>query len=129
MPTFGNARATYSRDDVMTASPVQLVVRVLGAGVSALGRAAELADQNPPAARRQVSRAHAVVTELLGALDRERGGEIAVRLNSLYDYILIQLLRPSRVIDRGRIQLAAELLGKIKEAFDVVHASGAERAR
>ncbi len=113
--------STYQRDEILTASPVRLVVRVLGGAMTALRRARLLlAAGEGPRARHELGRAYGLVAELLGALDRKAGGEIAARLNSLYEYILTQLLRPGTALDLERIQLAEELLRPIKEGFDTI---------
>lgn len=93
-----NPMQQYRREEVMTASPLRLVTLVLGGAVRALERTARLRDDaaGPGAFRRELTRARGLVAELFGAVDKERGGEVAALLTPLYEYVLTQLLGAPR---------------------------------
>lgn len=117
--------AAYQRESILTESPIGLVVKVYQGALTALDRARRFAGEGDMNAfRSQLGKASALVAELLGALDHERGGEIAERLSTLYEFILTQLLRPTKTPDLVAVQHAERLLMTLKEGFDAVHASG-----
>jgi len=121
--------STYQRDDLLTASPVRLVVRVLAGAITSLDRCEHARGRsNGNLFRKELNRARGLVGELFGALDKDAGGEIAVRLEALYEYILTQLLGASAAPNTSQLRLAGELLTRIKEGFDVVLEADIERA-
>lgn len=121
---------TYQRDDLFTASPVRLVVRVLAGAITALDRCEHARGHSGGNLfRKELNRARGLVSELFGALDKQAGGEVAVRLEALYEYILTQLLGASAAPNSSQLHLAGELLTRIKEGFDVVLETDIERAR
>lgn len=117
--------AAYQRESILTESPVGLVVKVYQGALTSLERARRAAaagDANT--FRSQLGKASALVSELLGALDHEHGGEIAERLSALYEFILTQLLRPTSTPDVVPVERAERLLSTLKEGFDAIHSSG-----
>ncbi len=89
-----NAYAAYRSQSVETASPAQLVLMLYNGALAAIVRA-RFADARPDrieALHRELTRAQAIVTELLVTLDRERGGDIAGNLAALYEFCLERLL-------------------------------------
>lgn len=104
---------------VMSASPHQLIV-LLFDGAQASIRAAKLHMQqgNVSEKGKSLSKAIDIVNNgLLAALDREKGGEIAENLGSLYDYISRLLLQANLRNDEQRLDEAAKLLDDISSAW------------
>lgn len=117
MPDLSNPADLYQRESVLTESPARLVVRLYDAALRAL----DLADEahgagDPAAATSRLSKAYAVVSELLCAIDREAGGEVAERLSALYTFLLSRLLVPP--YDPGRAAGARRILVSLREGFD-----------
>ncbi len=120
--------AAYRRDDVLTASPLRLVVLTMNGFLNRAERARRAVEARDLAGyRTHLNTARAIVCELLGALDRNTGGEIAENLGSLYEFMLANLLKPGVAPDLAALSTAAELMKKIKEGFDVILAAGAEQ--
>ncbi|SDK93249.1 flagellar protein FliS [Modicisalibacter muralis] len=104
---------------VMSASPHQLIVMLFDGAQAAL-RAARLHMQqgNIMEKGKSISKAIDIVNNGLAAgLDRERGGEIAERLGSLYDYVVRLLLQANLHNDEQRLDEAARLLEDIGSAW------------
>lgn len=124
-----NPAHAYRRDDVLTASPLRLVILVLGGSIASLERCHRfLAEGNGNLYRRELNRARGLISELFGALDKEQGGEIAEQLESLYEYILSQLLGAPVQPRSEELKAAIELLTAIKSGFDTILESGCEHA-
>ena len=87
------AQDAYLEGRILSADPIELV-RLLYQGCSDAVREARrcLAEGEVAPRSRWVSKASDILTELIGSLDRQRGGEIAERLAQLYDYMQRRLL-------------------------------------
>lgn len=64
-----------------------------------------------------LERASAIVIELLGALDRERGGELAQRLAALYAYFGSEILAVGRTLDAARLERMIGMVGSLHESW------------
>lgn len=116
-----NPHRAYQSDQILTLSPVGLVVRMLGGAVSAIDKARRHLDAGRTTeCRSEVNRARAIVSELRGAVDRQAGGEIAGQLDQLYDFIVAGFLAAGGMPSAAMLADAARILGRIKEGFDVV---------
>ncbi|GAA5175151.1 flagellar export chaperone FliS [Modicisalibacter zincidurans] len=104
---------------VMSASPHQLIVMLFD-GAQASLRAARLHLQQGNMAEKgkALSKAIDIVNNGLSAsLDHDKGGEIAGRLASLYDYVVRLLMQANLHNDLQRIDEAARLLDDIGTAW------------
>lgn len=101
----------YRRMSIETASPEELVVRMYEGAIRYARAARDAHRAGDLGGRgRGLSRALAIVGELRGALDLERGGEIALNLRGLYGFVWDRLLEANL---RGRVEA-------IDEAVDVL---------
>ncbi len=104
---------------VLSATPHQLIVMLFD-GVQLAIRTAGLHMRNGNVAEkgRLISKALDIVNHgLLAALDRERGGEVAAALASIYDYISWLLLQANLRNDQSKLDEAARLLEDISTAW------------
>jgi len=67
-----------------------------------------------------ISRAIGIVGGLNEALDLEQGGELAMNLHQLYDYMSTRLLEASRENSEEKLNEVASLMRDIKEAWDAI---------
>ena len=85
------AYGKYRRMQVNTATPGQLVLMLYEAGSRwAREGAAALEAGELEKGHALLVKAQEVVTELAGGLDRKAGGEIAMNLDRLYDYMCLR---------------------------------------
>lgn len=104
---------------VMSATPHQLIV-LLFDGAQASIRAARIHMQAGHVAEKgkAISKALDIVNNgLMASLDAERGGEIAGRLASLYDYIARLLLAANLHNDQQSLDQAETLLDDVASAW------------
>jgi len=115
----------YLESRIESADPVQLVRLLYQGALAAVSDARRYLASGDIAARsRAVSKAFEIVTELTTSLDRGRGGEIAVRLARLYDYVQRRLLDANA---RQQDEALAEVLGlltTLAEAWQGIEDSG-----
>lgn len=104
---------------VMSASPHQLIVMLFDGAIASI-RAARIHMQagNVAEKGKAISKALDIVNNGLAAsLDAERGGEVAERLASLYDYIVRLLLAANRHNDEQSLTQAETLLDDVASAW------------
>ena len=84
--------AAYRKTQIETASPEALILMLYDGAIRFIGQA-EIAfeDKNIEQISNLLLRIQAIFTELLSALDKEKGGEIAVNLERLYVFFLEKL--------------------------------------
>jgi len=112
----------YREAEVASASPGQLVLIIYDHVLVNLSRARlRVADVDGTARSEALERARAGVTELLVTLDRERGGDIAGSLGSLYVFWLSELsvlgVKPSPERMDAIIAMVTELRGAFADAM------------
>lgn len=115
--------AAYARvgveSSVMSATPHRLIGMLFDGAQTSI-RAARLHMQSGDVAEKgkAISRAIDIVNQgLLAALDHERGGELAERLEQIYDYVVRLLLQANLHSDEQRLDEAARLLEDIGSAW------------
>ena len=126
--TAGRARgaASYARigleSDVMSASPHRLIVLLFQGADSAIATAlVHLRDGNVAEKGHAISKALDIVNNgLLAALDQERGGELAERLGTLYEYIARLLLSANLQNDEKKLLEARRLLAELGAAWSEI---------
>src|SRR5690606_5795573 len=105
--------------EVETASPVQLISLLFDGARAAIKRARLHLDHGNIQARGlAISKALDIVTNgLRASLDHNAGGEVAVQLDALYDYIQRCLLLANLHADAARLEEADKLLANLADAW------------
>jgi flagellar protein FliS len=110
--------AAYRQQAVLTATPGQLVVMLYDGCLRFLHQAAfALREDNPVQAGARLSRAEAIIDELLETLDLEQGGVVASRLQGIYVFCLRHLRDARAAADPEMVEKVGELLGELREAW------------
>lgn len=129
--SYGRGAGAYARvgveSAVMSASPHQLIVMLFDGAQGAI-RAARIHMQagNVAEKGKAISKAIDIVNNgLAAALDTEKGGEIAERLGSLYDYVARLLLAANLHNDVERLDQAERLLEDVASAWREIGSAGA----
>ena len=87
-----NAHDAYLESRIFSADPTELTAMLYQAAASEVREARRhLQEKNIAARSKSISKAHTILAELTISLDRTRGGEIAERLERLYDYMMTRL--------------------------------------
>lgn len=104
-----NAYQTYRQTQAQTAAPGELVLMLYRGAVRFVGLAIEgIESRDVQLAHTNLIKAQACISELFESLDVERGGEIALNLRRIYDYMNFRLreanlhkqVAPAREVDR-----------------------------
>jgi flagellar protein FliS len=121
--------SSYLQQKTLSASPLELVAMLYAKAISELREARRhLAAGNIELRSKAISKVCDAIGELDGALNMEVGGDLSLRLRSLYRYCLVRLL------DANRLQAdepLAELLGlltTLSEGWQTLAQDGAQLA-
>jgi flagellar protein FliS len=113
-----NPTATYRQQSVLTATPGQLVVMLYdGALRFLLQSSTALRAGDHLLCDAKLRRAEAIIDELHSSLDKERGGEIASRLEGIYVFCKRHLNDARIQRDPAMIDKVSELLGELRDAW------------
>ncbi|MBK1679965.1 flagellar export chaperone FliS [Rhodocyclus tenuis] len=122
-PFVGKPINAYEQVSIGTsvneADPHQLIL-MLFEGASAALKTARFAMQegNIPLKGGSISKAIDIIANGLGAsLDENRGGDLALQLGALYEYMVSRLLWANLKNDLGALKEVETLLGEIHEAW------------
>ena len=112
----------YRENSIMTASPEQLVVMLYdGAGRFLRQAEGSMLDGSWMVASEKLSRAEAIIDELLATLDMD-AGEVADRLQSIYVFCKTRLIEARIERDSVRVDQVARLLAELRDAWSQVRA-------
>ena len=120
MSKIGN----YVANQVLTASPAELTMMLFDEGIRTLKKAeAAFATETP--ARLEIINNHLihaqdVILELSLALDMEKGGDVAVNLGRIYDFMLRHLRQANVTKSLPPVEEVHEMLTTLREAWQHV---------
>ncbi|GHV27525.1 flagellar export chaperone FliS [Synergistales bacterium] len=112
------AQDTYRINQIQMASKEQLLVITYDIGIrscSAAERAMETSDVEQ--INTNLKRAQAVVRELMITLNLEQGGEVAVSLMKLYDYMYYQLVDANVKKEMEPVQRVRKMMEELKATW------------
>ena len=125
----------YRQTNVITANPKRLVLMCYEGAISSLKTAREKHISGEYETKAEiVQKAQSIISELMQALDFEKGGEVARNLNSLYNYMLRRIIegdvkRDVKAFDEvilmlGELESAWKEISRIPENSRFIHDSG-----
>lgn len=108
-----NAYNAYKNNEVMTASRTKLVVMLYDGAIKNL-KLAEYAirEKKIEKTNEHIKKAQDIIAEFMSTLNFEQGGEIALNLHQLYEYMYNKLIRAN--IDKDLVTVA-EVKGYLEE--------------
>jgi flagellar secretion chaperone FliS len=128
-----NAYQVYRQTQTQTAAPGELVLMLYrGAGRFIVSAIEAIESCDIEGAHTGLVKAQAIIAELQGTLDTERGGELARNLWGIYDYMNRRLIEANLRKDaepaREVLTLVRELLGAWEVAVRQTAAASASRS-
>ena len=123
---FGNTRNAISAyqkvsidADVEVADPHRLILLLFSGAQAAIGQARAAMQQKQIAAKGEaISKAIDIISNgLKVSLDMEKGGELAERLNALYEYMIVTLLKANINNDAKALEEVSALIEEIHSAW------------
>lgn len=118
---WNSAHDAYLEESIRSAGPVELVCLLYQAATAAVRDARQRLSAGDITGRsKAISKASAIVLELACALDRERGGDISLRLAGLYSYILRRLNYANRCRSDEPLAEVLGLLTTLSEGWEKI---------
>lgn len=112
------AYQTYQRVNVTTADPTRLVVLLYEGAIRNLRQAIGFIEAgNKDDASQRITRTLDIVHYLTNALDHEKGGDISVNLERLYDFVRDTLAHANIHADVEEINTAITILQPLLEGW------------
>lgn len=118
LPNSARAAATYHAVEVSSRSPLELVVLLYDELLDALrgGRDA-IARQDLTGKAAPISRALALLGQLIATLDMERGEQVATRLDALYTYAVFRVSDANVTLRAEPLDDCIRLLAPVRDAW------------
>jgi len=108
----------YRNNQILTASPEQLLIMLYDGAIRFVRQARFAIAENRLADKaKAISKAVAIVTEFSNTLDHEIGGEIALDLSRLYDFVSRELATVNARNDAARLDPVEKVLMALREGF------------
>ncbi|TWI47044.1 flagellar protein FliS [Pseudomonas duriflava] len=106
---------------VLAADPHRLIQMLMEGGLTRLAQARGAIEHNQIALKGEViGKAIGIIGGLREALDHSKGSDIAVNLDRLYDYMIVQLSKANRTNDIKLVDEVAGLLRELKLGWDAI---------
>jgi flagellar protein FliS len=110
--------AEYDEHEVLERDPIELVCLLYGKAIEKLSLARTLAgDEQIRERNTAIARASEIVIELQSSLDAEKGGEIALNLARLYEYVQQRLATGLAERSDEALAEAGQLLETLAEGW------------
>lgn len=105
------------------ADPHRLIQMLMEGGLTRLAQARGAMERQQVAEKGElISKAIGIVNGLRQSLDLEQGGEIALNLDGLYDYMARRLMEANLKNDPLILEEVSSLLREVKEGWDAIAA-------
>jgi flagellar protein FliS len=115
--------SAYKVNSVSTQSPGRLIVLLYDGAIKFLRQAiGEMQKQDWITKGKFINRAIAIIDELDACLDMEGGGEVAMNLRKLYDFVRRHLTEANSKRDPQRIQEVIQILEELNEGWKAITA-------
>lgn len=114
-----NQMDSYRQAHIETATPERLLVMLYDGATKYLNFALQtLQQKDREGVHRNLLKAQAIILELMAVLDMDLGGELAINLHNLYDYMYRQLVQANLEQAPEKIEEVLKLLAPLRSAWD-----------
>lgn len=106
---------------VAEASPHRLIQMLMEGGLERMAQAqGAMMREQAPLKGELISKSIAIIGGLREALDPTQGGEIAMNLDRLYEYMIARLIEANKANDPALVNEVAGLLREVKSGWDAI---------
>ena len=118
-------RKEYRHNEIATSSQGKLIIMMYEGAVKFVNLAIEGVDGKDLSKKGlYINKAHDIINELSLALDMKKGGEVAQKLEALYQFILHQLTLANIKSDRKALESIINVLNPLLEAWTELFLKG-----
>lgn len=111
----------YQNVQVLTADGVRLII-MLYDGVVRFNKGAQMAIEAGDIQGRNlfINKSMAIISELMNSLNMERGGEVARKLESLYDFCINELNTANMKNDAKPLDSVNRVMGELRQGWEAI---------
>jgi flagellar protein FliS len=118
---YVNGANAYHSTGVMTADPKRLVIMCYEGAIDSLKLAKKMfIAKDFESKAKAITKAQGIISELMQALDFEKGGEIAKNLDAIYNYISRRIIEADITRDLSGLDEAIRILEELKSAWEEI---------
>ena len=118
---FAAYKETNAATAIMDATPHQLTSLLLKAALDKLSVAMGAIERGDVTLRTEaIRKVAAIVAELQGSLNKEQGGELAERLDALYEFSTMQLIEANLSQDISKLEAVRNVLQEINDGWQQI---------
>lgn len=119
-----NFHREYQKNAVATSNQGKLILMMYDGAIKFTRMALASMDRNDlPGKGNNIRKTQDIINELSLALNMDKGGEISIKLESLYRYTINQLTLANVKADRGALETVLKILIPLREAWNQIFAS------
>lgn len=120
----------YQTNQIQTASPEKILIMLYDGAIQFLNKAKkELDNNNVQEVHNNIIGAQKIIAEFMNSLDMKVGGEVAVNLYSLYEYLHFRLVQANIKKDVTMIDEVLVHLKDLKQTWEeAIKIAGREKA-
>ena len=119
-----NNYMNYQKMQVTTVDRLKLVVMLYEGAISYLKTATQYLEKNDLAGKGMyIAKAQDIIDELNNSLNMQEGGEIAVNLRKIYNFIYFYLVKANLSKNRKMIDEVINILSSLKDAWEQINIS------
>lgn len=108
----------YQQQRIETASPLEIVLMLYDGAIRGIFQAKAMLQEGEIARKgEQLCKAVNIIAELRASLDTEKGGEVAILLDRLYDYLLDRLTQANLHDDPAILEECGGVLCELREGW------------
>lgn len=108
----------YQNNQVTTASPEQVLIMLYDGAIRFVRQAKQaITDGRTGDKAKAIGKAIAIITEFSNTLDYEIGGDVALDLSRLYDFMVRELSAVNARNDAERLAPVVKILQDLRDAF------------
>ncbi|MGE0201501.1 MAG: flagellar export chaperone FliS [Candidatus Melainabacteria bacterium] len=127
---YQNQARQYQRQAIETASPEEILLMLYDGAIRFLVIARKAMDANDlETVHKNLIKTQDILVEFMTSLDMDIGGEVAVNLFKLYEYLHHQLVQANIKKDPARVDEVLEHLRKLKDTWEQAIDIAAREAR
>ena len=118
---MNNYLDNYQKVQVTTVDRIKLVVMLYDGAISFLKTAISYLDKNDFAGKGvYIAKAQDIIDELNNSLNMNEGGEIAVNLRKIYNFLYFYLVKANLSRDKKMINEVINILSTLRDAWEQV---------
>lgn len=121
MTAMRQYQSVNNQAQIIDASPHRLIQMLMEGGLSRMAQAKGALERGQTALKGElIGKSIAIVGGLREALNAEKGEELAVKLDALYEYMMVRLSEANLKNDTAALEEVMGLLREVKTGWDAI---------